>query len=352
MVVRPHVRKFQTEQEDDNEKHSAPIPKPSSRAALTEAFGTKKSKRAVQSIAENRLLGRGGDGEDELSQAILNTPVGEDDDGAGIPDINRINKPLPRANLIAENIEDAYPLSTLVTPSPHQDTLSNLSIAYWKDRIANSKPVLTSSRFVANRVSYIVQAHLASSDNSSRIQHVQVLRYVEVLLHLHKYVRTLPRSGYFAPPEKWPAKEQTFFANASEQGDHLSKLLSRFFPDRKPSDHAVTLLRSTILALGLHVPPPSLEAGHKMLVCEPTDLSLDLALEQKDIAMLFRELGCKIEPGTDAELARWGLGKMGKTVGADGKEFTPPKPKFAKLRLPLQFPKLSQGKNISAGKRR
>ena len=352
MIVRPQVRQFQKEQASEDED-SAPVAKPPSRAALTEAFGTKKSKRAIQSIAENRLLARGGDGDDPLSKALLSTLAGEDDDQPDGSALSRSKKPLPPANLSAKNIEDAYPLSTLIIPRPYQDTLTKTSISYWKSRISESKTIKTNVRFVAHRMDYILKSHLAVPNNSFRLQQVQVLRYIELLVQFHKHIMTLSPQRPIPDPSGWPPKTVATFANVSEQEDLLSRLIAHFFPDRKRSHHALTLLRSTILALTLHIPPPSLDSGIGMLVCEPTDIYLDLAIDQKEAVMLFRELGCKVEYATDAELKRWSLSKMRQKIrGADGKEFMPPRPKFAKLRLPLQFPKLSQGKNISPGKRR
>lgn len=352
MIVRPQVRQFQKEQESEDDD-TAPAARPPSRAALTEAFGTKKSKRAIQSIAENRLLARGGDGDDPLSKALLSTLAGEDDDQLDVSALSRSSKPLPPANISAQNVEDAYSLSTLIIPHPYKDTLAKTSVSYWESRASKDDTIKTNVRFVAHRVGYLLKAHLALDDNPSRLQQVQVLRYIELLVQLHKHVMTLPAQRPIPELSGWPTKILTTFANVSEQKELLQQLISHFFPDRKRSHHALTLLRSTILALTLHIPPPSLDSGDKMLMSEPTDIYLDLALDQKDAFMLFRELGCKVDFATDAELKKWGLSKLRQKIrGANGKEFTPPRPKFATLRLPLQFPKLSQGKNISPGKRR
>ena len=344
MIVRPQVRQFQKEQESED-KDSAPVAKSPSRAALTEAFGTKKSKKAIQSIAENRLLARGGDGDDPLSKAILSTFAGEDHDQVDATALNRTNKPLPPTNISAQNIEDAYPLTSLIIPQPYKDTLSQTSITYWENRVSTGKAIKTNIRFVAHRVEYLLKAHLASKDNPSRLQQVQLLRYIELLVQLHKYIMTLPAQRRIPTLSGWPSKILAAFANVSEREDLLPRLLAHYFPESTRSHYALTLLRSTILALALHIPPPSLDAGQGMLICEPTDIYLDLALDPKDAFMLCRELGCKVEFATDAELKRWGLSKLARIIrGANGEEFTPPRQKFAKLRLPLQFPKLSQGK--------
>ncbi|SLM39136.1 RNA polymerase I associated factor, A49-like, partial [Lasallia pustulata] len=54
MTVKSRIRQYQ--QDSESEEEDTPAPAYSSRAALTEAFGSKKSKKAVATIAENRLL--------------------------------------------------------------------------------------------------------------------------------------------------------------------------------------------------------------------------------------------------------------------------------------------------------
>lgn len=255
MIVRPRIRQFQTDRESEEEEEATATAKPSTRAALTEAFGTKKSKRAIQWIAENRLLARGGDGEDPLSQAILNTMAGEaEEEEVDVSDRLRANKPLPPANTEAEKIEEVYSLSVLVIPQPWRETMSKMSLAYWKSRFSDGKTVNSRSRFVSNRVQYITDAHLKNPDSELNLQHVQLLRYIEHVLDFHKYLVTLPSRKPIPNISKWPEKIQNNFRHAPEE--LVSRLLAHFFPDGVRSQRAMTLLRSTILALTLHVPPP------------------------------------------------------------------------------------------------
>jgi DNA-directed RNA polymerase I subunit RPA49 len=348
MVVRPQVRQLQAVSEE-GDVDAVPAVTPSSRAALTEAFGTKKSKRAIQSIAENRLLARGGDGDDPLSQAILETQTNAEADEIDASSISRTNKPLPKPNFEAQNVKDAYPLSNLVTPRNWKETLDNLSLSYYQERISAGKSVKSYFRFVSHRVDYLVQRHLQQEDEPSIKQHIQLLRYIELLLTLHKQVMTFSPRIPIPQVFKWPEKTRLLFSTASEHNQLLPEFLDRFFPDSMRSQYAMTLLRTTILALTLHIPPPSLNFGENLLATEPTDISLDLALDSTEGSKLFRELGCKLDPPTDKELATWGLSKATRT-DENGKKVALPKAKFAKLRLPLVLPKLSQGR--SPGKRK
>lgn len=357
MTVRNSVRQLEQarDDEDDEGASSFPPPTPSSRAALTEAFGTKKSKKAVVAIAENRLLARGGDdAHNPISNAILSTI--KDEDGTVFDDVahsvevqasSRSSKPLPEADLSATEIRHVYSLSALVFPRPSRTTLSQMPISYWRDNIGLKKEVRSRSRFISNRVQYLTQAHLANPTDEQPLLALQILRYILLLIELHSYISRLPQRRPIPPPDKWP-HNTTSDANLSTA--FLGKLVSHFFTTGQPTTHAKTLLITTILALTLHIPTPKSQTESKILLTEPTDIALDLALQPTEVSKLFRELGCKMETVTDIDLRVWGLEKVGgsgagkKIVGADGKETTLPKPKFAKLRFPIVFPKVSTGR--------
>lgn len=358
MTVRNSVRQLEQAREDDEEPTSSfPPPTPSSRAALTEAFGTKKSKKAVASIAENRLLARGGDDADNpISNAILSTI--KDEDGLSFSDVansveaeaaSRSNKPLPHADLSATEIRHVYPLSALVFPAPSRTTLSQMPIAYWRDSIKAKKAVESRSRFIANRVSYLTQAYLANPTDEQPLRALQILRYIYLLIEIHNYISRLPQRRTIPPPEKWPP---TAISDTSLSTIFLGKLIAHFLPTSQPTTHAKTLLQTTILALTLHIPPPKFQPESKVLSTDPTDIALDLALQSAEVSKLFRELGCKMESMTDAELRAvgWDKIKARRVVGDDGKDITLPRPKWAKLKFPVQFPKVSTGRP-QAGRR-
>lgn len=353
MTVRSSVR--QPAQEDDSDANSeaeAAKPPPSSRAALTEAFGTKKSKKAVASIAENRLLARGGadtTADDALSSAILSSikDEGPDDDTTQNQAASRANKPLPQPDLSATDITQVYPMSSLVFPSPARTTLSQMPLAYWRERIGAAKPVNSRFRFVANTVDRLTKSHIENPADETYLRHLQILRYIQLLLEIYSYINRLPHRKSIPDPDKWPAKT-TSDANLSTT--FLAKLVSHFFPTSQPTQQAKTLLVTTILALTLHIPPPKFRSGQDLpaLITEPSDISLDLALQPTEVNKYYRELGCKIDSLSDAELTRYGWEKVGKPKKVvdpnTGKEVNLPKPKFAKLRFPIEFPKVSSGR--------
>ncbi|KIW51623.1 hypothetical protein PV05_10327 [Exophiala xenobiotica] len=373
MTVRSSVRQLPSASTDDSAAADAsdadadadgepstkppPPPTPSSRAALTEAFGTKKSKKAVAAIAENRLLARSADtnANDPLSSAILSS-IQEDDNNAdpslslststSTPD-SRANKPLPQPDLTATDINQFYPLSSLIFPGPPRTTLSQMPIAAWRDRISSGKEIQSRFRYIAHRVAGLVQLHINHPDDRSVLEKLQILRYIQLLLELHTYISRLPsRNRAIPPPEKWPANTTS---DTSLSAAFQYKLVGALFPSYLPTNQAKTLLITTILALTLHVPPPKWAPGQELsvLITEPSDIHLDLALPGAEVTKYFRELGCRLESLSDAELTRYGWEKVGKArkkVDSEGKEITIPKAKFAKLRFPVEFPKISAGR--------
>ncbi|OCT50698.1 DNA-directed RNA polymerase I subunit A49 [Cladophialophora carrionii] len=350
MTVRSTVRVPDRESEDEEEAEVKATP--SSRAALTQAFGTKKSKRAVASMAENRLLARDGETDNPVSAAILNSINQEDEDDseaglAGGPATARANKPLPPVDLNTTDISKVYDLSQLVHPGPWKTTLSQMQIAFWRDCIQKNKPIPTSMRFVATRISYLGPKHLKDPDNTEILQKLQLLRYIQLLAEIHKYVSHQSSRRPMLPVEKWP---QGTTSDTALSTAFKARLVSHFFPSRTPTVFAKTLLTSTILALTLHIPPPKFTPGDtpSMLFTEPSEITLDLGVPAAEINKLYRELGCKLESMTDAELNKYGWDKIArppkKVDDETGQIVKLAKPKFAKLRFPIDFPKVSAGR--------
>ncbi|KAJ9603738.1 DNA-directed RNA polymerase I subunit rpa49 [Cladophialophora chaetospira] len=349
MTVRSTVRIPDKESKDEEDEEVTATP--SSRAALTEAFGTKKSKRAVASMAENRLLARDGESDNPVSAAILSSIQEDysDDDDLTSSTAARVNKPLPPANLDTEDIREVYDLSHLVFPGPHQTTLSQMQITYWKQHVEKNKPIPTNLRFIATRVGYLTQKHLKDPQNTDLRQKVQLLRYIQLLVEIHKFVSHQNNRKPMLPVETWPKGTTT----DTYLSDHFKqRLVSAFFPTNIPTVFAKTLLTSTILALTLHIPPPKSPSPPgeppSVLFTEPSEITLDLAMPAAEINKLYRELGCKLETMRDPELSKYGWDKVGaptkKIDQETGKVVKLPQPKWAKLKFPVEFPKVSSGR--------
>jgi DNA-directed RNA polymerase I subunit RPA49 len=337
MTVRSSVRQQEPTQEGDSPEIK-PTTNYSSRAALTHAFGTKKSKKAVQSVAENRLLSQGAEKPNSpISHALLSS----------MPDIERpdqltdspasaiqTSKPLPVPDLTTNDITEFYPLSSLVFPSPASETLRKMPLEEWKVSVENKKAISPPSRFVAVNSTHVIKAVNANPDNSDVRQTGQILRYMLVLIELARNVSKLHSGKRLPPPEKWI----TWFSGSIPQLA-LKGIIEKFCPNGMvPSKSNMTLLRTTILALTLRIPPPSGNFMSGILATQPYDIQVDLNLQSDEARHLYRELGCRWEAATDTELEQWGHIKLKKT-----KEMGQA-PRFAKLKFPVEFPKLSRGK--------
>jgi DNA-directed RNA polymerase I subunit RPA49 len=351
MTVKSTIRTRDNE-DDEDEEDGPPMPAtPSSRAALTQAFGTKKSKKAVASIAENRLLARNNQADDPVSAAILASidEAESADEGDTHADIEaaRANKPLPSFNPHATSITEVYPLSSLVYPAPWETTLSQMQVSFWKDYTAKNQPIKTSYRFIATHLSYIPAAHLHDPEDTSALQALQLLRYILLLLEISKFISQQPERRPIPPVDKWPPKTTS---DSSLSTTFKARLLEHFFPTNLPTPSAKTLLTSTILALTLHIPPPKPSPNPSFLFSDTSEITLDLALRAEEIQKLYRELGCKLERLTEPELKSSGWGRVKPASGPkiDPETGKPVKSstqqRVAKLKFPIEFPKMSSGR--------
>lgn len=344
MTIRATVRQAGTAEED--EAPIQPTPDYSSRNDLTRTFGTKKSKKLVQSRAENVLYSREADANaaNPLSEALLSS-MPEADTLPTTPDGRILDtaaaiqaaKPLPTPDLTATNVAQAYPLVNLVFPSPYSSTLTAMPTSDWRKLIADGTQVFTTSRFVANRVLYITEAANAHpSPNSPQTVTLQILRYILLLVELARFIAKYQYKKGIPPISKWPPNRLTDQPNIPIP--LLRALVDRYCPNGTgPTKFDLILLHTTILALTLHVPPPSGDHGPGMLATDPTDIQQDLNLTPADTRKYFRELGCKSGAATDKELEVWGIREPVEQVV---------KTMYAKLKLPLVFPHVSRGPRV------
>ena len=337
MTVRGCVRQAKPESDDDGTPEVKATSNYSGRAALTHAFGTKKSRKAVQSFAENTLLSGGAnDVNDPLSAALLSSMPAQDiAEGAATSTASLIqaNKPLPMPDLTTDDISLVYPYSSLVFPAPASSTLENMPVQDWQTKIAKKEPIECISRFVANRSTHIVKAANTDPNSAAAQDSLRTLRYILLLVELSYHLKTIRSDRRLPPTDQWAS-----MISGSVPPNLVGKIVHHFCPNGLGlSNSGTTLLQTTILALTLRIPPPSGVHGAGVLITEPSDIQQDLNLKPEQVRHLYKELGCKIESGTDAELQRWGYAKrLAKVEGAL-------RPKFAKLRFPLSFPTLSKG---------
>lgn len=317
------------------------------RAALTEAFGSKKSKKAAQAIAENRMLGQGDEGATITNAMLAGVKEEDSEEDTTRPSSVHTNKPLPPANLQTQDIKNVYSLNTLVHPEPASNTLKALNIGTWLARIKVDKEIKQlRSRFVANRLGVIAKMYKATEgDDDSLIQQFQLLRYITLLLEVYQYLNKQPRRRPVPDIDAWSPNT----VSSDTPSILLQPILDHLFPDHTLSDRGITLLRTTIMALTLHITPPNREIQKTTLVTDPADIQFDLAIEPAEARKLFHELGCRVKPPSDRDLMLWGFNKRSKKEkDNDGVAAAAGKPNFAVLSFPLNFPKASGGRRAAA----
>lgn len=351
LTVRGSIRQQPRADEDEEaETHDATQ---GTRSALTEAFGSKKSKKAVQAMAENRQLGQGIEGQ-TIAEAITAhiDPDEEEEDEADATIIRLSNKPIPQPNLQTDDIASVYALSSLIKPSPASNTLKSMPLVSWLSKLKSNKEVVDlRSRFIANRLGYLGKQVAANPDQAQQwMPQLQLLRYIDLLIQIHHFTSKHDRRRRMPWIDEWPAGT----LSSGMPTPVLKEIMKFHFPENNTATtHAMTLLRTIILALTLHILPPSGRtggasgAGHgSQLVAEPTEISLDLALDAASAKKLYQELGCVVKPAPEKDLNVWGYAKLARK-SAKGDV---PRPSFAVLKFPLSFPKVSSGRK--AGGRR
>ncbi|KAL4807815.1 A49-like RNA polymerase I associated factor-domain-containing protein [Aspergillus unguis] len=319
---------------------------------LTYTFGTKKSRKATQSMAENAQLSNAPSGTATAAESALldSMPAEAARDiaskSAAVQAEVQAAKPLPTANLDAKVPAEVYTVESLV-PSGRA-TLRQLPIKEWQDTISAGLPVATASRYVSARVSDVVE--------SGNTTHLQILRFILVLLELARSLRSKSGRG----PKRLPGRDdlRRILSGGSASDDASSTTIPdpvidairrKFAPGGTTlSKNDITFLHATICALSLHVPPQPVKDGiptpnggntANELATDPSDLRDDLQLDNADIVQLFRELGCRVDKPRETEFAKFGV-RGGKAEAATRR--------VARLKLPVEFPKVSRG----GGKRR
>lgn len=327
------------------------------RTALTNTFGTKQSRKAVQSMAENAQLSSAPAGTvTEAGAALISSlPADAASGTAKATDVQaavQAAKPLPTPNLTAAHPSDVYPIDTLV-PGGHSTLRLLTGVDEWKQQVDAGVAVTTVSRYVSNRVTAVGQ-----SDNST---HLQVLRFIQLLLEFARSLKGAGRDKGSGPNSKrLPPRDElrkilsnTSGSKTDSEEDSTTELLPdsvvdnirrRFAPNGGfLSKHDLTLLHTTICALTLHIPPqPAQDGGSSSLggnspnelATDPSDLRDDLRLDSNSIQQYFRELGCRIDRPRETEFKKWNI--KGGRAEAHAR-------RVARLKIPLEFPKVSRG---------
>lgn len=307
----------------------------SQRAALTSAFGTKKSMKAVHAMSENALTNPNDITNTEgaptgLESALLTSMPADEINNSqdALQATVQANKPIPKADLGATMPKDVYPIPSLVAGG--EAMLRQLKIQDWIDAIKQDG-IKTPSRFVANRFNTVAKA-----GSKQREPQLRLLKYISILIAYHSALKRQGRTF------KLPQRSDLKSAMPENTPDSLLDNLRRTFVTGgagalTPQD--LTLLHTTICALTLHI-PPALGNGPNELATDIADIRDDLRLDADAAQKYFRELGCRVDKPREAEAEKWGVGKKG---AVKSNKAVLASMRIARLRLPLEFPKIGRG---------
>lgn len=343
MTLRSTVKKRNADiREDDASDYEVSVRE--QKNALTDAFGTKQSRKVAQSMAENSTLATAGGGSgNTVASAILSAMPSDEIATATIRAQTmqtqvQANKPIPTPNMSATHPSEVYTIEALVAGG--RSTLNQLPVQEWQDAVDAGEAITTKSRYVAHRVDAVVR--------SSNPTHLHILRYILVLLEL---ANNLKRGKPTDPHGTKRLPLRTDLKGILSGGSSASAQLPdpvvdairrKFAPNGAMTKSDITLLHTTICALSLHIPPsPAKDGGTSSLggnspnelATDPSDLRDDLRLDNPTITQYFRELGCRSDKPRTTEFAKWGIKSK---VEAANK-------RISRLRLPLEFPKVSRG---------
>jgi DNA-directed RNA polymerase I subunit RPA49 len=282
---------------------------------LGQTFGTKKARKAIASLTENaispnksaRQTSPGGSQRtnmDSVTTAMLESIAEATGSMATREELSAAAdgaKPRPKANLAAESVNEVYTVESLIGP----EIVKLIPVKEWRDAVKAGKEVITKSKYVAHRLSK------AASD----VQKLRALRYLLCLLEFFgsarskgKGVRTLPY------------KDALRAAVPGVPEAVVEHIRQKFSVNGQMLKYQTDLLITHACALALVV---------DNFEVDMYDLREDLHLEVKEISQYFQEVGAKVAPANEVERKRLGLDK----AAAQQR-------KFARLKLPLEFPKL------------
>jgi len=280
---------------------------------LSQTFGTKKAKKAIASFAKNVItpsnLPQASDGaQTQKLSAVDSAILASMAEGVkGVATREELQfaadegKPRHKANLDAATVKAVYPIEDIIGV----DILKVLRVKDWRDKAREKKEVITKSRFVAQRV----QRH------SEDVEKLKALRYLSCLLGFYSAFN--PRGRNVRGMSNKVEVRKAFVGTDPAVLENISE---RFSTAGQISKFQSDLLITTTCILALIVDDFRVDFH---------DLREDLNLEAKDMAMYFREVGARMVAPSEKERVALGLDKAA-TVQR----------KFAKLQLPLDFPKL------------
>lgn len=285
------------------------------RSALGQTFGTKKARKAIASVTENAISpdksARQANGATKLESASAAMIANMAATTAGMSTQAQLQeaadaaKPRPKANLNATEVKDVYSVDSLVG----LDTMKLVPVRQWQEMVKSGKQVFVNSRHVAER---IVNAAMHG------VEKLKLLRYMLLLIEFYNACQPT-RGG-----RKLPRRDETKKILGDMPEAVLEGIKRKFSDAGVMSKFKVDLLITHLCALALLVDNYEVDMYN---------LKEDLKLETKPMEQYFREIGAKSSALSQV---------MAKSKNLDKVQAA--QRKMAKLKLPLDFPKVGFGR--------
>jgi DNA-directed RNA polymerase I subunit RPA49 len=273
---------------------------------LGQAFGTKKAKKALASVTENAISARKDQPAklDAAAQAMI-ASMAKDTEGMATRDELAVeadaSKPRPKANLNATDIKDVYTIENLIGV----DILKVVPVLDWQQAMKAKKEIIVKSEYVANRIQKV----------STSPEKLRILRYLLLLIDLN-----MSSKSRFGNTKTLPKREEMKRIAGSMPEAVIESVRREFSTGGVMSKYQTELLTTRICALACLIDNYNVDIY---------DLQADLRLDSKGMQQYFREIGAKIGALPEATRRELGLDKA-----------TAAQRKVAKLKLPLEFPKV------------
>lgn len=316
MVVRGVVRSHQNTAADEAESLEKRLTQGfrEQQKELGQAFGTRKAKKALASLTENAIGPTRAWGEKpaKMDSAAAAVVASMRDATAGMATREELieaaeaAKPRPKANLDATELKEVYTIENLIG----EEVFKSIPVLEWQTAVKAMKPVTVTSRYVADHVTKVA--------NST--EKLKCLRYLLMLIEVHNNLRK--RWGSHELPGRDDLRRIT--GNVPEI--MLESVKRKFSDQGTVSNFKKDLILTHICALACVIDNFEIDMW---------DLRLDLKMEPKPMMMYFTEVGARIGAFPEARRAALGLDKAMASQR-----------KFARLKLPLEFPKVSFGRKV------
>ena len=301
-----HVSMRRTIKAEDSRARVEEEEQESTRRDLGMEFGNKKTKKAIEQSAGNRIMSSNDQPKKKTSvaRAILGM-IGDNVEDAPTAESlqadTEASRPRPKYNAAAKTPQEVYTTDGVIG----EDMMVILKVKPWKDAVDDDEAVEVPSRYASKRIE-----PLSKDDN---IPKLKVIKYIVVLLKFHRQCTVRGK------PAKQLPKRGELVKALEERDDVVSKLIERFTSSAKVTKWHVDLIRTTLAALTLIVDDCDTDTH---------DLREDLGLTATEMNKYFAEVAAKVKPPTEGERERLGLKKQEASVHG-----------IAKLKLPLVFPK-------------